>query len=95
MTELEKVLQEVEQLEEARAIARAKHEWQLVTHQKRVTIVILKDPETVMSGRPDLTPRERVERMRRVELTQRLFNFVVENGEPTRDNIEFHYHFTR
>lgn len=95
MTELEKVLKEIEALEEARANERAKREWRQVTRQKRVTIVILHEPETVVSGRPELTPRERLERMRRVELAQRLFNFVVENGEPTRDNIEFHYRFTR
>lgn len=95
MTELEKVLKEIEALEEARAIERAKREWQRATHQKRVTIVVLHDPETVMSGRPELTPRERISRWQRAELAQRLFNFVVENGEPTSDNIEFHYRFTR
>lgn len=95
MTELEKVLAEIEALEEARAIERAKREWQRTMKQKHVTILVLHEPATVMPGRPELTPRERIGRMRRVELAQRLFNFVVENGEPTRDNIEFHYRFTR
>ena len=95
MSELEKVLQEIERLKEARAIARAKREWRQVTRQKQVTIVKLHNPDTVTSGRPKLTPRERIGRIHRVELAQRLFNFVVENGEPTCDNIKFHYRFTR
>lgn len=95
MTELEKLLAEIEAIEEARSIARAKREWRQVTRQKQVTIVILHDPQTVVPGRPELTPRERLGHLQRVELAQRLFNFVVENGEETRDHIEFHYRFTR